>query len=144
MAVIVLIVIHITAVSATIMSFGAAETGRMQFPAFMLARNISLMGIVERAEAVFMVLWVAGVFAKIMIYYYVAVLAMGQWLKLRSYRSLILPLGTVIGALAFLSYVNMAELLGFLANVWGVYALPIELGLPAALLIIALIRRKGR
>jgi spore germination protein KB len=144
MAVLILLIIQITAVAASIMTFGPAQTGRMQFPAFMITRNISIMGIVERNEAIFIVLWVAGVFVKIMVYYYVIVLATSQWLQLRSYRPLILPLGTVVGALAFLSFNNIAELMGFLSNVWGWYALPLELGLPALLLAVALIRAKGR
>lgn len=143
MAVLILLAIHLVVVVTSIMVFGAAQTGRMQFPAFMIARNAGIAGIFERSEALFMLIWVGGVFAKIAIYYYVTVLAASQWLKLSSYRPLILPFGLIIGALAFIDYRNNPELVSFLHKVWGPYSIPIELGLPALLLTIAIIRRKG-
>jgi spore germination protein KB len=143
-AMLILLVLHGVAVAASVMIFGAAQTGRMQFPAFMIARNVSVLGIFERTEAFFMLLWVAGVFAKIAIYYYVTVLGASQLFKLRDYRPLILPIGTVIGAMAILDYLNNAEVVSFLGKVWGPYSLPIELGLPAILLIVAIIRCKRR
>ena len=143
MSIFILCFLHSVGVVASIVVFGAEQTGRMQFPAFMVARNVSIAGTLERVEALFMLIWVTGVFAKITIYYYVTVLAASQWLNLISYKSLILPFGTVIGAMAVLNYVNNPELVSFIGKVWGPYSIPIELGIPVILLIIAVIRRKG-
>jgi spore germination protein KB len=78
--------IFIIAVTVSIMVFGPVETGRMQFPAFMVARNISVLSIFEHTEAIFMLLWIAGMFAKISIYFYFTALGTAQWFKLEEYH----------------------------------------------------------
>jgi spore germination protein KB len=143
LSILILLGILIVAVVAAVMSFGPAQSGRMQFPTFMIARSVSIMNIFERAESTFMLLWVAGMFAKITVYYYYTALAIGQWFKLNDYRPLTLPLGTIIGALVFLSFTNNPEVIGFIQHVWSPYSLPIELGLPALLLITVVIRGQG-
>jgi spore germination protein KB len=140
----ILLGVFIIAITAAIMTFGPAETGRMQFPAFMVARNISIMGIFEHTEAIFMLLWIAGMFAKITIYFYISVLGAAQWLQLIDYRPLTLPLGTIIGGLSFIAAPNNPELVSFIHHVWSPYALTVELGLPVILLMITLIRKKGQ
>jgi spore germination protein KB len=142
-SVLILLSILIVAVMAAVMCFGPAQSGQIQFPVFMIARNVSIINIFERAESFFMLLWIAGMFAKITVYYYYTTLATGQWFQLNDYRPLTLPLGTIIGALVFLSFTNNPEVIGFIQHVWSPYALPIELGLPAILLITAVIRGQG-
>jgi spore germination protein KB len=62
---------------------------------------------------------------------------------LADYRPITFPIGTIIGALSFLLFANIHELLTFLSKVWGPYSMPIELGLPLILLTAAWIRKKG-
>jgi spore germination protein KB len=142
-SVFVLTVLFLLPVIVSILSFGAFGTSRLLFPNYMVARNIVFTDVMERIESIFMLIWIAGAFAKITICYYATVLATGQWLNLGRYHSLILPIGTVIAALSFLIHINNAELIAFLDKIWSPYAFSIELGIPAILLIITLIRRKG-
>ena len=91
-----------------------------------------------------MLAWVLGGFFKIGVFYYAAVLGSAQWLELRDYRSLVLPIGIILVALSILIHNGIVDLLDFLTRVWQPYALLVfEGGIPLVLLIVALARRKG-
>lgn len=143
-AAVIIISVFLTIADIVAMAtFGHAQTPRLMFPTFMVARYISIAGLIERMESLIALIWIGGVFVKISLYYYVAVLATAQWAGLADYRPITFPIGTIIGALSILLFANIPELITFLSKVWGPYSVPIELGLPLILLTAAWIRKKG-
>ncbi len=91
---------------------GVNYTQRTLFPTFSLARNINISyaSILERQEAVFMVIWVAGMLMKLSTFFYAGVLGLSQWLNIRDYRPVILPMGVIITSLSILSWDNVIDL----------------------------------
>ncbi|WP_366922853.1 endospore germination permease [Metallumcola ferriviriculae] len=127
------------------MVFGFQNTRHLLFPTYSLARIISIGNIIERVESLVMAIWVAGVFLKIAIWFYMLVLVTGETFALRSYKPLIIPYGFVQIALSFWLFNNFMEFISFIGTTWPVYSIGIfELGIPVIVLLIALVRRKVR
>jgi len=122
--------------------FGA-RTARAQFPTLILARQVSIADLIERAEPFIMLVWVFGGFLKVGVFYYCCVLATAQWLNLKEYKSLVLPTGVLLTALSVLLWDNVLEMAHQIAEVIPPYFLSIEVGLPLILLAVARLRRKG-
>jgi spore germination protein KB len=116
----------------------------MNYPVLNEIRLISITKIIDRMEPFIIAIWVTGGLMKVAFFYYVIVLGSAQWLKIRDYRPLVLPLGAVLVALSIAIVENTMQLFNFIAHVWPFYALTtFEMGIPAALLAIALAKKKG-
>lgn len=129
----------------TLLIFGPNVTAQFIFPTFNAVRMVSIANFLERLESVVIMAWVLGCIAKLGVFYYVAVLGSAQWLGLRDYRPLVLPVGVILVAFSILLYgENIVEMLHFISMVWGPLNLIVfEAGIPLILLIVALARGKG-
>lgn len=127
---------------ATVCVFGPELSSRLTFPYFILAYYSRITAVLERMEALIMLVWVAGLMIKIAIFYYCAVLALAQWFKLRDYKPLITPVGIILIAWALVIYENSRELIEIISRPFPVYAYTFELLIPALMLLIAVIRKK--
>ncbi|MEL7565593.1 MAG: endospore germination permease [Dehalobacterium sp.] len=103
--IILLIMLPLTVASVTI--FGPL-TARMHFPTFSLVEYISLGGFLTRLDAIFMAVWFAGVFVKIGVFYYVICLVLSEVLGLKEYKSLVFPIGIILGVLVTTVAPNIA------------------------------------
>lgn len=115
----------------------------MPYPVLNVTRIIAIAKFIERPESLIMALWITGAFVKITFFYYIAVLGSAQWLKLKDYRPLVMPLGVILVSLSTAIGENILEIIHFIAHVFPFYSLFFEGGIPLVLLIIALFRRKG-
>lgn len=119
-------------------------TAAWLFPGLNGVRVIHLANFLERLEAFLMVIWVAGVLVKISVFYWAAALGGAQWLELKDYKPLVLPVGVIIYALSIMAHDSILDLFAFLGAFWGPYALTIFIvGIPLLLLVVAAIRGKG-
>ncbi len=127
---------------AVTLVFGYEEAGRLIFPTFSLARIISIGDFIERMESLVMAIWVAGVFLKITIWYYMLVLVTAQVFGLKSYKPLIIPYGFTQLVLSFWVYDNFPQFIRFISTTWPVYGIGVfELGLPSIILLTAVVRK---
>ncbi len=119
-------------------------TAAWLFPGLDAARVIHLANFLERLEPVVMVIWVAGVMIKISVFYWAAALGSAQWLELKDYKPLVLPVGVIIYALSIMAHDSLLDLFAFLGMFWGPYALTLFIvGMPLLLLVVAVIRGQG-
>ncbi|MDK2823179.1 MAG: spore germination protein [Clostridia bacterium] len=133
-----------TSILEALLIFGPNLTGSWIFPTFNAVRMISVGNSLGRLEIIIVLAWVLGGFFKIGVFYYAAVLGSAQWLKLKNYQPLVLPVGIILVALSILIHDGIVDLLDFLKRVWPPYALIVfEAGIPLVLLIIAVVGRKG-
>ncbi|MDN5347467.1 MAG: hypothetical protein PWP65_1031 [Clostridia bacterium] len=125
--------------------FGPNVTGHWIFPAFNAVRVVSIANFLERLESVIMVIFMLGGFVKLGVFYYAAVLGSAQWLGLKDYRPLVLPVGVILVALSIpLWGENIVEVLHFIGQVYAPFALIVlEVGIPLLLLIVSLTKGKG-
>ncbi len=129
---------------ATILVFGHAEAARLTFPTFSLARIISIGDIIERTESLVMAVWVAGVFLKITLWFYVLVLVTAQTFGLRSYKPLIIPYAFCLITLSFWLFRNIMGFFQFISTTFPIWALNFEMLIPIAVLTVALVRKRGK
>ncbi|MDK2817397.1 MAG: hypothetical protein PWR22_2026 [Moorella sp. (in: firmicutes)] len=128
----------------TILVFGCCEAARLTFAAYALARVVSLGQFFERIEALFLAIWVGGVFIKITLNLYVVALGLATVTGLKEYRPLVAPLGALNVAVAALLYRNISEIRHDLLMVEPGWTLTWQLILPLFLLIMAWLRGKRR
>lgn len=133
-----------TVVIVTVSIFGPVMTPLLIFPTLQAVRLINVAEFFQRIESILLLAWLLVNFVKISIFYYITALITAQWFKLSDYKPIVLPIGIILSFLALTLFRNVLEVAGFLEKVWGVYALPIEWGIPLMLLVIAVLRKKGR
>lgn len=124
--------------------FDSGEKKALQFPFYQAIRLINVGDFLERVESIHIAIWVLGVFIRITFLYYLTVLGLSQLLNLRTYKSLILPIGTLIIPLSILMAPSLVELETFTTyKVFSGYSLLFLFLLPSLLLLTAMIRKKG-
>lgn len=129
-----------------ILIFGPNLTGHWVFPTFNATRVVSIANFLERLESVIVASWVLGGCIKAGVFYYAIVLGSAQWMGLRDYRPLVLPVGVVLVAFSILLHgENNVEVLYYIPHVEVPFLLIVfEVGIPLVLLIIALARKEGK
>lgn len=127
-----------------IATYGPEVNAGWLFPALNSARMIHLANFLERLEVTVMVVWVAGALVKISVFYWVAVLGSAQWLELKDYKPLVLPVGIILIAMSILIHDSIMDLFTFLGTSWPPFALiTFEGGFTLLLLLIAAFRGQG-
>ena len=112
------------------------------YPAFTVARYISIGDFFEHVEAAIIAAWIIGAFAKISVFYYATVLGTAQWLNLSDYRPVVWPLGILILVFSFWSLPNIMGLERYLVGAFPFFGLLIQTIIPLFLLVIAVIRKR--
>ncbi|MBC7765601.1 MAG: endospore germination permease [Hyphomonadaceae bacterium] len=126
------------------MVFGPQLSSVLSFPTLEAVRYINVGQYVQRVEIIFLIPWIVSNYIKISVFYYISVLIISKWFNIENTRVLVIPVGLVIFSLSLALFKSNVDLGLFLTNVWGIYSLPIELGIPAILLAVELKRKKGR
>ena len=111
-----------------------ASAARLVFPFFELARQVNIADFITRIDAVIMVIWVAGTFAKFTVWFYVGTLATAQLLDLRDYRPLLLPLVLLEIAWSVLFFDSVAEMTEWVSRTWPPYSVTMQILVPLLLL----------
>ncbi|MFY9139847.1 MAG: endospore germination permease [Thermacetogeniaceae bacterium] len=129
--------------AAIIGVFGELIPVYMVFPIYNLARYISLARFVERIQILIVVMWMFGVIVKLAVFYHSAAIAAANTLGLKNYRLTLLPIlaGTII--ISRLFYGDHLSLTHFLSHIFPYYGPVVELVIPALVLLIAVILKKG-
>jgi spore germination protein KB len=122
--------------------FGPDEVARLVFPTFELAKAVRA-GFVERIESLVVGIWITSVGVKVMVFYYVTVLALAQTLGLKDYRPLVFPCGLILAVLAVLQFEDTNHLRAFLAHYWIPFGLTFQWFIPFFLYLVAVFRKKG-
>ncbi|HZX47181.1 MAG TPA: endospore germination permease [Clostridia bacterium] len=109
-------------------------------PFYSLIRYIKPTAFIERYDILFVTINLLGNFVKLSVFLYIFVLCLSQWLGMKSHRPLVLPssVALLICTQYFVSSSN--ELILFLDTVFPLYTIPILYGIPALVLLVAVIR----
>lgn len=108
-SIIFVVLFGIIAITAIIAVFGQ-ETANLTFPFLSLGRFINIANFLEQLDSFILFIWVAGVFIKITIFHYCAVLSLSQLLKLKDYQPVILPIGVLLSILAIIFWSDTNQL----------------------------------
>ncbi|HLR61368.1 MAG TPA: endospore germination permease [Lentibacillus sp.] len=125
----------------TLFVFGSL-TPKFTYPVMEAARYISIAEFIQHMESVVMAIWVGGIFVKISVFFYAAVLSTAQWLNLSDYRPLVFPIALIVTVLGHWSASNLQELEIFLSETFPFYSFIFLAVIPVILLLAAAIRGK--
>lgn len=120
-------------------AFFGPEATRLVFPTFTIIKGIEIGGFL-RFDPFIVSVWVASVWTKIALFYYVGVLGTAQLLNLKDYKPVILPIGVILTALSSLVVQNSVELPLYFTSGFPPFASLFEWVIPFALLLIAIAR----
>lgn len=126
---------------AVITIFGVDITSRFRYPSYELFRSVNI-GLLNRQDPLGMAIWVAGGFLKVAIFYYLAVVSTAEWLNLRDYHPLILPLGIIMVSFANIFFTDINQLSFETTKIFPILAPIFEIIIPSILLIISMLSQK--
>lgn len=113
--------------------------GIVVYPTFEAVRQVDLFEIISRLEIIPAIFFLFVVFIEISTLLHGIALGTAQIFRLRSYLPLIVPLAILM--VIPLNYESIADALKFADEIYPIYALPFELGIPLVTLLLAMIRR---
>ncbi|CRK83277.1 GerAB/ArcD/ProY family transporter [Neobacillus massiliamazoniensis] len=122
--------------------FGQSITN-IPFPVFVAAKYISVGKFFEHVESIVISVWVLGGFVQLSAFYYMLVLGTSQWLKLSSYKPIVLPIGYLIILFSIWSTSSLQEMLQSMGTTTPFYFLTIQLLIPILLICMAIIKKQG-
>ena len=129
---------------AVLMTFGSELAKTFVYPPYNAVRFVHVGDFLERIDAIYIGIWILGMFIRVSFSYYLAVLGVSQLFHLKDYKPLILPTGTIVVSLTTLINTNVVELREFVSyQVYTWYSLFFILFIPSLLLLTAKIRKKG-
>lgn len=127
----------------TIAVFGPL-TAKLLFPALEYVRFASLGYYIQNLDIIIMVVWVGGIFIKIVVFYYAAVLGISQLFGLKESKALISPVGALIICFSMSTAKTLGELMHALHYVSPLFSSAMALVVPGILLAVSLIRGGGK
>ncbi|NBJ15500.1 MAG: GerAB/ArcD/ProY family transporter [Dehalobacter sp. 4CP] len=113
----------------------------MVSPSIESVRLIDLAEIITRLEMLVIIIFLITMFIKITVMYYATVFAIAQSFNLRSYKPLVLPIGSLIISFSMMIFDSSAENVEFGTRIGPIFTLPFELGLPLLTFLVAKIRK---
>ncbi|NBD27738.1 GerAB/ArcD/ProY family transporter [Paenibacillus glycinis] len=125
-----------------VMMLGAEQTGNNVYPTYLLAKNVSIGGFLERLEGVLIFIWLFSIFVRILISFQAAIVCVSHVLRLQDEKILIWPImlgGIVLGLMC---YSNMVVVQKSIAQSWSTMSLIPLVLIPLLLYLTAAIRKK--
>ncbi|MBE0466926.1 MAG: endospore germination permease [Candidatus Desulforudis sp.] len=129
-------------IAGIIAVFNAAETTRLQFPVYSLARFVFIGEFFNRLDPLSVLVWVAAVSVKFGFWFFIAVAGLAQLTGVKSTRGLLPAAAFFVAALSTLLYDNVAQLTTALAEIMPLYFLTVQVGMPTVLFVAAVLRGK--
>ncbi len=117
-------------------------TGKMLFPALEYVRYASIGVYINNLDISIMVVWISGIFVKIALAYYLAVLALAQLFGFPSYKELVVPVGLLIISLSIVASQSIVKFVHELHYIFPFYSFSMAFILPAILLLVSVIKDK--
>ena len=132
--------ILLTIVILCLLVLGPSATARAAFPVFKLAQKARIGPALERFESMITVLWFITVFYKTTLYFHGSLIGVAQICKLKCYKPLAVPMGTILFVLSLIIYPNSVYASEWDSTTWGSVAVTFGILIPLLLLIVGKIR----
>ncbi|WP_345240839.1 endospore germination permease [Pontibacillus salipaludis] len=134
-----LTILAATLITTTVL--GVEYTHHHIYPTYVLAKTLNIEGLIQRVEVIIAVSWILTIFFKLSLYFYAAVTALSQVLKVNSYRSLTFPLGIFVIVLSLIVYPSSIYASEWNQTTWIYYSATFGVLYPLLITIATLIRK---
>lgn len=119
---------------------GVEMSGRLTIPIF-IASSLGTTLFFEHLDIVFVAVWIVGATIKIIVFYFVAVISLGQTFNIQNEKIFILPIGLLMGILSISLFLNQVDLNNFLRKTFPFYFTLFSFAIPAFTLSVSFFRR---
>lgn len=117
-------------------------TPKLMFPVLEFIRYGSISKYLQNFEVLTMIIWMSGIFVKILIFFYVSALSFAEIFNLKSYRFVIIPLCFTIISLSHHSISRIIEVGKFLSTIFPLYDTVMTVILPILILLSGFVKQK--
>lgn len=135
-------VVLIVITGLCIFVLGSHETASKVYPSYVLAKQVSIGGFVNRIEGSMAALWVLALFIKTGLYFYVSLIGLAQIFGLKDYKAIVLPLSAAVMGLSITMFPNIIDQQKFDRTTSVSLSIIIGLFIPMLLSVVYLFRRK--
>lgn len=132
-------VVLVIVTTLSILVHGTSNTARQMFPSYILARKISIGGIIDRVEIIVAIVWFVTNYIRLTLLFYISITGIASVLRLQEYRSLTYPLALMLLSLSLVIFPN-AAVDKKLVSVWPFYGALWGIAFPLLLYLIAVMR----
>ena len=123
--------------------FGDTVTAHVIFPFVELARYIELTSFLERMEILVIVFLDFAVIIKLALLFHCTGIVAASTLSMKDYRITLIPIALITIILSRVQFGTYLKLSNFLFYILPITILILNLAIPALVLLIAVIRKKG-
>ncbi|WP_427107590.1 endospore germination permease [Lysinibacillus xylanilyticus] len=134
-------IVLVSFITLCILVLGPANTASRTFPSYSLAQRISIGNFLQRIEVIMATMWIITIYIRTFMYFYAAVIGIGQLFKIKNHRPLIFPLGMIILGLSQIVHPNIIHSDIYNRDTWPIFSFVFMVFLPLVLLIVAKIRK---
>lgn len=111
------------------------------FGSMQAVRLVNIADILTRMEIIVSINFIVMGFIAISVMLYSASLGFSQVFGLKSYRMIILPIAILMAVISLANFSGMAASIIFTYEVYPIYALPFQIGIPLITLLVAYLRK---
>lgn len=137
-SVIVYEILFIVVLSRNLMVLGADMLVREVFPSHVVFRLVPGLDM----DPVLDVNLSMALFAKVSICLYAAVTSISEVFRLKSYKTIVLPVAAFIVPLSIWLYDSQMEMAQWVSEIWPIYSIPFQIVIPLIVLLISI--KRGR
>lgn len=130
------------AIMFCILVLGSTVTANLRFPLFTVTKEINVGTIFSRVEALIVFVWIVTNFISTFSFLYASIKGLSQLLKLKDYKTLVLPIILIVAVYSGFIYKNVPYEIRWDSLVWTPLGFVFGLFMPLLLLIVSLIRKK--
>ncbi len=139
----VIVGLQVSLVTAWDLSIFGPLADQMVFALFQVTRVSNLAEFLTHMDSILIIAWVAGEMARMGLWLYCLCLAFSQWLGLRDYRPLTLPVAAAVAIGACTWFQNASQFNAWVMRVWPFWGLALGIGSPLLVWLAVVLRGTG-
>jgi len=123
-------------IAMTILVLGSSIASKLQYPAFLLAKQINVGTVFSRLEYIIYLVWIVTLFMVTVLSFYAFVTGLAELLGLEDYKKIVIPLGLIAFALSDIAYPDTVNHAAFANFVWPPYVFTFAFLLPVLMVLV--------
>ncbi|MBP2651208.1 MAG: spore germination protein [Firmicutes bacterium] len=120
----------------SILVLGQNITSKLQYPTYVLAKEINIGKIFTRLEFLIALVWIVAIFIIGILFFHAAVISLAQLLRLKDPRKIVIPLALIMLVLSEVILPDIPYYANWINLVWIPYSITIALIIPLLLLLV--------
>ncbi|MGE5421644.1 MAG: GerAB/ArcD/ProY family transporter [Ignavibacteriales bacterium] len=141
---VLLVGVALVLINLVLIAVYTEEYAKLLFlPLLSMSRTIIVPGSLFSVDLILITLWIMGIFLQVSVLHYIVASTLGNIIRARHHRSLIMPIGLIAASWSLMMFKNHVDLEHFILTTLPTCYLTLFIGVPAFMLLVAVLRKKG-